>query len=371
VPDSAEPAGKPSRLLLPVPGLTVSRMWEVGTVRFHPAGTGGKLIREARNDGPQGLPDWFNEASDETAADLDRIAVAEVEVTNGADEAVPLIEGALAVLRAVQHIENPMSAGRIQTFGLPGQITTAMLSYYNLSGAAPGWQRIGVLGGWSFSDDSHAKWSEDLAYRFLDQALKRSVEQRTPLQRRAIVAVELLSQAWLSWQPDIAFLSSVMALEALLGEPDDRAKKFRIARRVSYFIRGMPLTRFYAGDRQPACPFMTMTLNQDGNPGSALREVMREVKEAGARGIRCTYFFDVLDIYDDRNALVHGGGLGLTHRQESQATWFIAAYLLHPMLTWFAEHPDIELTALDQEIAALPAMPWPPEEENAPASTKT
>jgi hypothetical protein len=292
-----------------------------GKRRFHPAGTGGKLIEEARSGGPQGLPDWFNEASDKTAADLDRIAVAEVEGTDGADEAIPLIESALAVLRAVQHIENSMSAGRFQTFGLPGQTITALLTYYNLSGAAPGWQRIGVLAGWTFNDDSYAKWSRDPAYRFLDQALKRSIEQRTPLQRRAIVAIEQLSQAWLTWQPDMAFLSFVMALEALLGEPDDKAKKFRVARRVSYFICGMPFARFYVGERRPACPFMTMPLDPRGNPRRELQEVMDEVREAGARGLRCTYFFDMLDIYGDRNALVHGGDLGLTHRQESQATW--------------------------------------------------
>jgi hypothetical protein len=132
VPDSEEAANKSVRLLLPVPGLTVSRMWEVGTVRFYPVGAGGPLVAEARRGDPHGLPDWFNEMSDKTAADLDRSAVAEVEVTDGADEAIPLIESALAVLRAVQHIESPMSADRIQTFGLPGQTTTALLSYYNL-----------------------------------------------------------------------------------------------------------------------------------------------------------------------------------------------------------------------------------------------
>jgi hypothetical protein len=338
-------------------------MWEIGTVRLHPAGIGGKLIEEARGGGHQALPEWFNEISDKTAADLDRNVVAEVQVTDGAQEAILLVEGALSVLRTVQHIESPMSADRIQTFGLPGQTTTALLSYYNLSGAAPGWQRIGVLAGWSFSDDSYTKWNEDPAYRFLDQALKRSDEDRTSLQRRAIVAIEQLSQAWLTWQPDSAFLSFVMATEALLGEPDDSAKKFRIARRASYFICGMPWTRRYFGERQPACPFMTMPLDRRGKPGPGLQAFMGEVRNAGARGVSCTYFCDVLKIYDDRNALVHGGRLGLNHRQESQATWFIAAYLLHPVLTWFAQHPEADLAELDREIAALPVMPWPPAQE--------
>ncbi len=317
------------------------------------------------------MPEWFNELSDKTEADLDSNAVAEVDVNGGADEAIPLIETALAALRAVQHIENPMSAHRIQTFGLPGQTTTALLSYYNLSGAAPGWQRVGVLGGWPFSEDTHSKWSQDPGYRFLDQALKRSDDRRTPLQRRAIVAIEQLSQAWLTWQPDIALLSFVMALEALLGEPDDFAKKFRLARRVSYFTCGMPKTRRYIDEKCPACPFMAMPLDRKGKPGAALDEVMRVVAESGARGTACTYFFDVLRLYNTRNAIVHGNrpDLDLTHRGVDRAAWFIVAYLLHPVLSWFAQHPDAELTALDEEIAALPVMPWPPEAGDAAAAS--
>ncbi len=68
--------------------------------------------------------------------------------------------------------------------------------------------------------------------------MKQPDGERTSLQRRALTAIGLLSQAWLSWQPDTAFLSAVMALEVLLGEPADKDKKFRIARRVSYFICG-------------------------------------------------------------------------------------------------------------------------------------
>jgi hypothetical protein len=156
-------------------------------------------------------------------------------------------------MRAVQRIESPASADRIQTFGLPGQASSALISYFSLSKGAPGWKRAGVLAGWSFGDDSHAAWNTDPAYRFLHEALKKPDAARPPLQRRALAAVRLLSQAWLSWQPDIAFLTAVMALEALLGEPADADKKFRIARRVSYFICGWLEGSYTAGGR-PAVP---------------------------------------------------------------------------------------------------------------------
>ena len=80
-------------------------------------------------------------------AELERSAVAEVEVRNQIDEAIVLVESALAVMRAVQHIESPASASRIQTFGLPGQAASALISYFSLSDTAPGWKRAGVLAG--------------------------------------------------------------------------------------------------------------------------------------------------------------------------------------------------------------------------------
>lgn len=168
---------------------------------------------------------WYQERVSSTAAELHRWAVADVTVTNAIDEALPPVAGTLTVLRAIQHMESPMVNIRHQTFGLPGQVTSAVISYFSLAGgAAPGWRRTGTLAGWIFSDNSHAAWISNLAYRFLDDALRQPEASRTPFQRRALVAIELLSNAWLSWEPDVAFLNSVMALEVLLGE-DTGTKK--------------------------------------------------------------------------------------------------------------------------------------------------
>ena len=327
-------------MLLPVPGLEVSRTWNVGLVRVHPAGSAAELVEEARRDTRTDLPAWFQDRSDRAVAELGRSAVAEVEVKSRIDEAIVLVESALAVMRAVQHIENPASASRIQTFGLPGQAASALISYFSLSDKAPGWKRAGVLGGWSFGDVSHAAWTGDPAFRFLDQALKQPDGQRMPLQRRALIAIELLSQAWLSWQPDTAFLSAVMALEVLLGEPGDRDKKFRIARRVSYFICGW-LEGSYAAGSRPVCPLLALPLRIRGEPGPDLKRLIADIDAGSVRP--CTQFFDVVGLYDARNEIVHGGSLGLTESQENQATWFIAAWLLRPVLRWFSDpNPRVE-----------------------------
>ena len=86
-------------------------------------------------------PAWFREHTDRTVAELGKWAAAKVEASAGIDEAVLLAADALAVLRAVQHIESPASADRIQTFGLPGQAPSALASYFSLSKGAPGWKR--------------------------------------------------------------------------------------------------------------------------------------------------------------------------------------------------------------------------------------
>lgn len=70
-------------------------------------------------------------------------------------------------------------------------------------------------------------------YRFLDDALRVPEAGRSELQRRALLAVNLLSQARLSFIPELALLNSVVALEVLLGEDEHNSKKFRLARRAS------------------------------------------------------------------------------------------------------------------------------------------
>lgn len=132
-------------------------------------------------------------------------------------------------------------------------------------------------------------------------------------------------------------------------------KKFRLARRVCYFVCGHPGDP-YAVSQRPACRLMTLPLTKNGRPGPELQQLIEEVRAEDARGLNCTYFFDVMEIYDARNTLGHGGRLGLSATQADQATWFIPSILLRPLFSWFAEHPDAELAELDTEIDSLPRM---------------
>jgi hypothetical protein len=108
-----------------------------------------------------------------------------------------------------------------------------------------------------------------------------------------------------------------------------------------------------------------------GQPGTELKRLMSDVKEGAFTP--CTQFFGVLRLYDDHNEIVHGGHLGLTANEESQAgktDWFQpgrssrraqgpAAGTAEP-----GEHPDPRsenLNGTDQAIhaASHPAPPQP------------
>jgi hypothetical protein len=285
-------------------------------------------------------------------AGLNQGAVAEV-TASGLDKAMPLLEGALAVLRFVQRVQSPMSDGRRLAFGLPGDVMSAGLDYLVLGpGLSVGGARVGALAGWTFGADDHDAWATDPVYRYVDAALARPEADRTALERRALVTIDLLSQAWLSWQPDVALLDSAMALEALLGGGKaDAAKKFRLARRVSYFLCGWPGDERYSAGKRSACPLLTLPLSANGYPEKELKKLIGDMR--AGRAERCTQFLDVLDLYEARNVIAHGDELGLTERQQTQETWFIASWLLPQVLAWFATHPDAELTELDAEIASL------------------
>jgi hypothetical protein len=340
-----------ARLIIPVPNLGVSQVWEVGRVRFHPAGSADALVMtaEAQMRVPAS-PVWHELIAEKVTA-FGQAAVAEL-AADDLNEAMHQVASALAVLRVVQHMRRPLSWPGRQTFGLPGQVRSAGVDYFSLAeDLVMGGARVGALGGFTFSDDDHQAWVTDREYRYLDEALQQADAERTVLQRRVLVAIDLLSDAWLSWQPDIALLTTVIALEVLLGEERDRDKKFRVARRVSYFMCGWPGDNRYPAGNRPPCALLTLPLNSRGQPLQSLQGLIAAVNSGQASP--CTEFFRVLDLFDARNRIVHGGRIGLKEGEQSAATWFISRYLLPQVLRWFADHPDVELAELDADIAAL------------------
>jgi hypothetical protein len=303
---------------------------------------------------PTSAPPVWHKLIEEKVTEFGQAAIAEV-VASDLDEAMPQVASALAVLRVVQHMRNPMSDTSRQTFGLPGQVRSARVDYFNLAEElSMGGARVGALSGFAFSDDDHQAWASEREYRYLDEALRRADAERTVLQRRALVAIDLLSDAWLSWQPDIILLATVIALEVLLGQEHDQDKKFRVARRLSYFMCGWPGENRYPAGNRPLCALLTLPLSTRGKPQKELQDLIKSV-DTGQIAVPCTEFFKVLDLFEARNTIVHGGRLSVTEKEQSAATWFISRWLLPQVLRWFADHSGAELAELDAEIAGRAA----------------
>jgi hypothetical protein len=344
-----------SRVLLPVPGLGVPHAWHVGPVRFLPAGAARELIDAMPREGHQVDHPVFRAWLDDRVSALNGSAVAEITDARAQEDALETVSAALAILRAVQHMQNPMVTMRHQAFGLPGDVPSAVVDYVSIGDALTvGAARRGALAGWTFDDAAHEAWTTDPALRFLDDAFTRAEPDRTTLHSRALLAVNLLSQGWLSWNPDVELLNSAMALEVLLGEASDQDKKFRIARRASYFWCGWP-RQLYPGTGRLACPLLSLPLHhrRPGAPSLELKTLLHDMR--AGRTLGCTYFLDVCDIYDARNEIVHRGQLPAHWKRPD--TWFIGAHLLSQVLAWFARHPDAELSLLDSEISSLPTPP--------------
>jgi hypothetical protein len=319
-----------ARLIVPVLNLRVSKVWEVGQVRFHPAGSADALVMTADAQLPTSAPPMWHKLIAEKVTAFGQAAVAEL-VAGDLDEAMPQVASALAVLRVMQHMRHPMSDTSRQTFGLPGQIRSARVDYFSLAEElSMGGTRVGALGGFAFGDDDYQAWATDREYRYLDEALRRTEAERTVLQRRALVAIDLLSDAWLSWQPDIALLTTAIALEVLLGEERDQDKKFRVARRVSYFMCGWPGDNRYPAGNRPPCALLTLPLSTRGQPQQELRELIDAV-DSGQMS-PCTEFFGVLDLFAARNRIVHGGRLGLTEKEQNRHARFISMWLPRQVL---------------------------------------
>ena len=170
-----------------------------------------------------------------------------------------------------------------QRFGLPGRAGTASYDFVNLTGGKvkpagvpePGFRSVGaIMGMTTFDDDLYQAWTSDPVYRFIHEALELDKANRTRLQTRALLAIELLSQAWWSDQADVGLLNTAMALEVLLGESTDGEKKSRAARRAAYLSCGSPNTgHTWGGNQRGASPFLDISTGAYWQPRTRPEEI--------------------------------------------------------------------------------------------------
>jgi|GEM_PF-3458313 len=330
-------------LAIPIDGLTVPDRWTVGPIEFVPLEVAMTEIRPAR------VHDAFAEQFD---AEVEKRKITTLALID-ADEiraAVDLVAQAVDVLRVFQHVRYWDS--KLTLFGLAGEVRTGFLPFTRIGEdhASTGFIHLGENLGWTFGTDTD--WISASAFRWAGESI--GDPHRTEAQRRALVGLQLLSQAIVEPRATFKMVATVTALESLLLKRERFGQTFRLARHVAFFGCGRQADDL-CGRARDTCPYLEL------NPAHAKsRKKLERLQVAGASPPwLCSEWHRVVDWYDIRSDILHGSADDVTEEAASSALYWVIRYLLEPILEWLsrpenADHPVIEL---EGEINALPLGP--------------
>jgi hypothetical protein len=326
--------------LVPIEGLTVLADWKVGPVVVRPA---AEAMTDARLGRTLGDLEWFDKLVGEQAAG----AFAMVE-TGDFDAAIDLVAQAVDVLRVLQHVRHFTSL--LTQFGIAGDVGRGVVPYIQIDGgrAGHGFSHRGNPLGWTFSDPD--EWADAPVFQWAASAIGASSPAES--QRRALIGIQLLSQALVEQRGTFKMVELVGALEAWLLRRRAAGQTFRLARAIAFFGCGRHDDDL-CGRSRDTCPYLEL------NPDiGAERSKLKRLRVKGALPPwRCSEWHRVVDWYDDRSEVVHGSGPLISYKEASNALFWVCRYLAEPILQWLADHPTDPVTALEAEIDALPPAP--------------
>ena len=334
--------------LLPVEGLTITEPWELGPITLHPGADLESLLGRPAEK-------LFNHkiAGPVYRLTFDEIAKSAVAQVNGSDidAALDLVNVAIDLLRIFQKTKHNMSETTM--FGLPGQIYRSKIQYLTAGeDGGMGWRYKGESLAFTFDSQSHAEWVNSRIFPALASFIGRS-EGKADGPRRAILGVQLMSQAVLEHRPAFKMLNLIVGLESMLLERQTQSQGFRLARRASYFTCILATNSMCGRDR-PTC--QSLALNPDDNSSRRALVRLRALAEGDTRW-RCSEWLNYLNWYDLRSSVAHGNDSLIDQEKASSAEYWILSWAMVPVLSWLMDHPDYPLESLDEAIAALPPVP--------------
>jgi hypothetical protein len=335
------------KFLIPIEGLAVSSTWDVGATRIHSRSSAENLIAsEARH-----LRDHDVLGSDvrDMVDGLSAGSIAEVRAES-ADTALDQVSSAVDFLRVFQHAHSQVKA-TMTMFGLPGDVYRSDVRYLRLGETSgPGFQRRGGALGWTFQDENRGTWQQSPGFTFAAQAVGK--RDQTESERKAILGIQLASQAILEHRPAMKVLSLIMSLESMLLEYLNERQGFRLARRCAFFTCGAPDD--LCGRARDTCPLLAITPKR-GNNIRKLDSLRRRASEDVYW--LCSDWLQVLDCYDLRSAIVHGDDIEVSSSDAGKIEFWLLQSVMEPALEWLASHPTEPLVRLDEAIDALPSSP--------------
>lgn len=329
----------------PLDGLTVPRTWDVGPVRFLTPATARALIE--RHAGALIKHPLSRDGAAEFATTLET-ATAQV-TANSSESALDLTMTAVDILRVFQQSR---TAWVTTMFGLPGDVLNARVPHIALgTDTMVGLIHRGQLPGWTFGVEEHDAFLASPGFMFAASAIGR--ERKSEAERRALLGIQLASQAILEHRPAMQLVYSVMSAETLLLERMSSSQAYRLARRCVIFLCGLS-TNDLCGRQRDTCLFLS--IDPDTNQG---RKDLRRLRERGNQDPlwRCSEWHRVMDWYSDRSDIVHGAQIEVDDRQAGKVRYWLLKRVIPETLDWLQAHPNQPLADLDDAIEALPSPP--------------
>lgn len=329
------------RFVIPVAGLGVPTAWQAGRALVRP---GADALAEL---GALQTNDSIRSRLEEMFADDLATAFVEAEAET-LDEAIDISSEVIDLLRVYQHASFWFTA--MGTFGLTGDLMNGTLRYGQVVNESSGfgWQHRGPHLGWSFQAPD--QWPPPSVFNRLGEVVGSEREEKGV--QRAFVGIHYLSQALAEARPAFQMVSLVTALEAMLLRRGPGSQTYRLARAISFFGCGVQDDNLCGRSRE-TCTYLAQ--NPDEQRDRGVLKTLRRVGEQPPW--RCSEWHRVVDWYDLRSDVVHGGGPKVDPDDAQSAVFWTLRYLTVPILTWLIDHPDDPIGDLDAALAALPAPP--------------
>jgi hypothetical protein len=309
-------------------------------VVFHPSQSARELIADAPP---------FDTAGGSLAQAVHRVldssadgSIAAVSGASDIQEALEALRSSLSVLRLFQASRRSWTE---TTFGVGADVGTVVIEYVSIwERSAPGGTVEGHFTGYTFDRKALDDWWQSDAFQYLSEAL---VDQTDEGMRRAVRGALLFDRAALEQSPDLRILGFASALEAWFHGEERGPKKYRLARHVAWFGCGAH-DGDLCGRARPICPYLHV------KPTEQKRLVtLRELGNTHAAW-RCSEWHRVVDWYDARSAVAHGGLNEVSKRESDQPEFWISHYLAEPILLWLRDHPNDPTEELQRFLDSRP-----------------
>jgi hypothetical protein len=268
-------------------------------------------------------------------------AIAEVVEPESIEAGIETVRASLGALRLFQASRRQWTE---TTFGLPAELSyavTRLVTVWERSGV---WlNRSGHVPGYRFSEEALSEWHRSDAFTFLDSALSAPADEG---RQRAVRGLLVFDRAVLEHLPDLRMLGFAGALEAWLLRRSAGSQTLRLARHVAWFGCGAH-SGILCGRERPICPYLYLRPERGDE-----QRLLGRLKKLGDAHVawRCSEWRRVMNWYDARSEVAHGGMNAVDAKAADDAEFWIARFLVQPILLWMRDHPVDPIGALEAAL---------------------